>query len=764
MREQGKLRAMWLLNHTAARKFEIPMLKSIGIEEIFLPKIIPPDHDFRSASIDFSEDDGLSIPAKELAVLNATDWYREPGIDAWSIANRYFNVAFFILHRLELLSSISKHFAGAAIWRVYGLDKSISYSRILDLTRNGNGWHDIRRMGDRFWFGEAYRHLHEIERPALQKRAIYFPAGLDETLQQGTWSGQRNILFFVCPEIGSNPYYKKQYDEFRGNFSTFDYLIGGSQPIAVEDPNVLGWSSSEQHQRNMRELRVMFYQSTEPNHIHYHPFEAIQAGMPLVFMAGGLLDSIGGGTLPGRCLSLHEARDKIRRILGGDHLLIDAIRDTQGRLLESVRPAVCRPEWLDSFRTIRETAPRESRRLTPQGRKKRLAVIVPVRYRGGTLRAAKLLAVALAEGSRQRSEEIEVVFGHVDDASVYGVDDFEDLPPAVTRRPFDWCLLDAAGALRAMTYAGFRTWRPSSDQYAVPDDGIRQFVDCDLWVIVSDRLPHPLLPVRPYVLLVHDYVQRYLPDGRDPQDSAFLAAARYAERVLVTTKFTEQDALQYAGLDPARVFRVPMLAPRFEAVEGGSTPADTRPYFLWTTNAAAHKNHVNAFKALRIYWQELEGTLDCHVSGANTSGLLDVGRRHLELLGSSPEDRATLRARIRVLGELPDISYRRELIRAGFLWHPARNDNGTLSAIEAAHLRVPCLSSDYPAMREIDGQFELGLAWMPGDDPIGMARALRWMEDHYEQQRGVLPTTDRLRQQDAAALASRYWTVVRECL
>jgi hypothetical protein len=67
-------------------------------------------------------------------------------------------------------------------------------------------------------------------------------------------------------------------------------------------------------------------------------------------------------------------------------------------------------------------------------------------------------------------------------------------------------------------------------------------------------------------------------------------------------------------------------------------------------------------------------------------------------------------------------------------------------------------------MREIDGPFELGLAWMPGDDPIGMARALRWMEDHYEQQRGVLPTTDRLRQQDAAALASRYWTVVRECL
>jgi len=50
------LRVMWLLNHTSARKFEIPMLKSIGLNEIFLPKSFPLDPAFRSASIDWSED------------------------------------------------------------------------------------------------------------------------------------------------------------------------------------------------------------------------------------------------------------------------------------------------------------------------------------------------------------------------------------------------------------------------------------------------------------------------------------------------------------------------------------------------------------------------------------------------------------------------------------------------------------------------------------------------------------------------------------
>lgn len=78
----------------------------------------------------------------------------------------------------------------------------------------------------------------------------------------------------------------------------------------------------------MREMRIIFYHSQEPRHIHFHPFEAIKAGMPLVFMSGGILDQFGGSKLPGRCTSIEEARQKIRRILDGDQNLIDDIRRT----------------------------------------------------------------------------------------------------------------------------------------------------------------------------------------------------------------------------------------------------------------------------------------------------------------------------------------------------------------------------------------------------------------------------------------------------
>src|SRR3954470_5811188 len=115
MSELKNCRVMWLLNHGTARKFEVPMLKSLGISEIFLPKIIPPDYNFRSASIDYSEDTNLTIPREDLEILNGVDWYGDVPAEIWDLANKHFDIAFFILHRLEALSSITRGFKGAVI-------------------------------------------------------------------------------------------------------------------------------------------------------------------------------------------------------------------------------------------------------------------------------------------------------------------------------------------------------------------------------------------------------------------------------------------------------------------------------------------------------------------------------------------------------------------------------------------------------------------------------------------------------------------------
>jgi glycosyltransferase involved in cell wall biosynthesis len=752
-------RVMWLLNHTAARKLEIGMLKKIGVREIFLPKSFPQEVSFRSASVDYSEDANLSIPPDDLAILNAADWYGGSSRETWKVASKHFGILFFIVHDPAFIRGLARYFRGASILRAYGVERDNSYTRLMRLADVG----DVEGWKQRFWFGTAYTNLADKESPWFRKREVYLPAGLHDSEVDDHWSGKDPTVFVVCPDITANPYYAEIYRTLQEQLKGFRYAVGGAQSVATNEPSVLGWTTDEKHRRNMREFRVMYYNSTEPSHVHYHPFEAIREGMPLVFLGGGMLDRLGGMRLPGRCESPKEARNKLGRIFADDRKLIDEIRASQVHLLDALDPRILEPKWREGL--TRVVAEQNESRVRParSAPRPRIAVLLPNAYRGGTLRSAKLLARALWAGSRQSGEDADVVivYPQVNDEQLERWD--ADLPSTITRRTLEWQELDPAAAFRAMRYAGHPDWVPSASSYLTPDDGVRQLYDCDLWIFVGDRLSAPLLPIRPYALVVHDYLQRYVNLFPTGTDESFLAAARAAERVLVTTRFTEQDALTYAGVSKEKVVRLPMLAPEFPSAERVTSAADSR-YFLWTTNLGSHKNHHNAISALRNYYELLDGKLHCHVTGVNSGNLLKSNLPHLKALAAMVSDSEPLSKRLHLLGEIQDALYRRQLANAAFLWHPARIDNGTFSVIEAAQLNVPSLSSKYPAMEEIDAQFGLNLTWMDADDPVQMSQQLKWMEEHAHSLRACLPSETQLAQHGVQKVAREYWRVLRECL
>src|SRR5690606_31392163 len=120
------------------------------------------------------------------------------------------------------------------------------------------------------------------------------------------------------------------------------------------------------------------------------------------------------------------------------------------------------------------------------------------------LRAAIAMAEAIQTGAANKGQRVEVVLGHVDDTEAYPPTEFADLPTSISRRPFRWRTLSADEARRAMIYGG-RERTGVLPQYQVPDDGIMQFLDCDFWIVVSDRLEMPLVPLRPYAMMVYDY-------------------------------------------------------------------------------------------------------------------------------------------------------------------------------------------------------------------------------------------------------------------
>lgn len=392
---------------------------------------------------------------------------------------------------------------------------------------------------------------------------------------------------------------------------------------------------------------------------------------------------------------------------------------------------------------------------------KRIAVLVPIEYRGDRLRSAKLLAQALLLGSQQAEESVEVVFGYIENSPDYK-EELRDLPEDIQKRTFNFRTINQAQAARALIYAD-KECHLASDYYIVPEDNMKQFTDCDLWIIISDRIGMPILPIRPYILMVYDYLQRYEIFLSSEENRMFISAAHAAECILVTTKFTQQDAIHFAGLPENKVHKLPILAPNSTKKISCDNQEDMS-YFIWATNLDLHKNHENALKALQIYYEQYDGQLLCKITGIHTDNLLDSPLPHLQNTQKFFKKSAILKKKLEILGELSHFSYQNVLANAQFLWHAARIDNGTFSVIEAAHLGVPALSSNYPAMKEIDEQFKLNLSWMRADDAEDMAYQLKQMELEGKQKKNNLPSLNTLAQQSVEKLANHYWITIRDYL
>lgn len=748
-------RVMWLLNHGTARDFELNMLKQLGVKEIYLPKKMPAN--LRSASIDFSEDIHLTIPPDDLAYLNQQNWYDCQDKKAWRLANHYFQVIFFICHEKNAFTHYAHFFKGILIWRTYGLDKDSSYTGFLARNEiNADGILD--KTQNRFFFGEAYHHLHEIEQNnILKKNSLFLPAGLNNTESTAsTWQGNLKKILFVCPEIQISSYYKNIYKTFITEFSEFSYLIPGQQSVKLDDPNVTGFLSTEQYLNTLRECRLMFYHSQEPRHIHYHPFEGIKAGVPLIFMANGLLDRLGGMELPGRCHSYSEAKEKIRRIFSDDWDFIEKIRSSQTVLLTGISKEFALPFWKSAWEqvTSRHQKIQAEQAQKAAKTKYKIAVILPAPYFGGTLRGAKLLAEALHHGSVYYQDKAEIVFGYLDHAN-YRADEFSDLNPNIQCRPFHWTQLSSQQAQSIMQLEGKVTPLPEKN-YLVPDDGANFFCDCQFWIFVSDRIHLPILPIRSYAIMIYDYLQRYFHIMPETTESLFIKHAHQAEQVWVTTAFTQGCAEQYAYIPTHKIRLLPMLPPLINSnINPPEQSKMAEPYFLWTSNPAKHKNLTRALWALSLYYSQYQGKLKCYLCGVDTDQLKNI---------INQSETFHFEKEIHFLNYLSDESYQTILSQAEFLWHPCLLDNGTFSAIEAAQFGIPTLSSRYPAMEEISEQFSIPFLWMDPFDANDMAEKLKEMEIHHSKYAAQLPDPEIILAHSTENLGRQYWNAIKECL
>ena len=302
-------RIFWGINHTTLRRFEAELITHLGYE-LFVPKVMPRDEGNVSATVEHCYDFTLTIPNDDLEILNRQDYYNQPlGERQIDLLNRHFDAAIIGFFPV-MLDQFVRFYRGKVLLRSFGLAGTGSY---MDRCRDhlpADFFSVLEECAKRFFFAQAFPTLSSIEHGIFLNRAITLPFGIAEIVKPDSWSGKVPKLLFICPRINTSPYYKGVYDAFKRDFGGYPHVIAGTQPVDVpDDASVSGFVSGKRSMNGCNRTRVMYYHSQEPRHLHYHPLEAIQAGMPLVFMKESMLYELGGQDQPGACASVSEARE-----------------------------------------------------------------------------------------------------------------------------------------------------------------------------------------------------------------------------------------------------------------------------------------------------------------------------------------------------------------------------------------------------------------------------------------------------------------------
>lgn len=347
-------RLLWIVNHKTLLPAEVPIFLELGYE-VFIPKIIPDHPSYRSGVVTYEFDSSLTIPRRDLSILNAHAFYgglgqyRQWSPTVQSIINEHFSV---------LISSISgfispfgeaiRHFDGLVLGRVFGLTHPNTYGGLLEWLGRSDLIEASGARGKRYAFVQGYPNLAEIEAPALASNAHTVTVPISDAFFEfeNTWSGDGAHAIMVCPGIEKEGYYRNIYEGLRRDFGDMPHRIFGRQYSDQDDVNILPYLSDDELIDLYRRSPVFIYPSTEPRHIHYSPIEAMIVGAPVLYMAGSLSDIIGGqADNPGRCADAKEMKEKGLRLLSGDLEFAHGIRSAQSSIVDRFRVKLAREQW-----------------------------------------------------------------------------------------------------------------------------------------------------------------------------------------------------------------------------------------------------------------------------------------------------------------------------------------------------------------------------------------------------------------------------------
>ncbi|MCM3040845.1 hypothetical protein M3201_14165 [Paenibacillus motobuensis] len=585
-----KRRLLWILNHDTLSRFELPLIQDLGFE-IFTPKIVPKNILERSGSVTYKYDETLTIPDHELELLNQYNFYENEQMPfiIKNIINTHFDVAL-IMFDFYALKNLIDNFEGQIFARAFGLFENLNYSKITRDFYGESYFYNFEKSKDRIWFSECYDNISKNESGIFEEKAIYMPLGLPEEFYsiENQWIGNVDEILFFCTRINYNKESKEVYKRFIKDFKDFDFIIAGNQPVKVEDKRVTGFLEREELNDLFKTRKVMYYHSTYPRHLHYHPLEAMIAGMPVIYLKGGLLSILGGERQTGCCEDLNEARVKIKRILDGDQELIEMIKRDQSEILYKFSYEFNTKKWTENFLPIVERY--EKKQLIS----KTTAVFLSNVQNESHLLDYIELAEKLNSGIKQLNSNNQIILNLPAGKYTKGRGIVNSLQYVMDTREYSIKEITANEVKESVSLM-FRDEPLWFSNYALPVDYAQNYIECDYWLFFFDNIELPIAPIKPYGVLVENIGEKYYGN----LSRTVISNLKNAYFILTFSEETKNNLVKYLGIYEENIIVIPSseIESRYEL------PNIKSDYVLIEMDATKHNDVKDFLGIIESYYK-----------------------------------------------------------------------------------------------------------------------------------------------------------------
>jgi glycosyltransferase involved in cell wall biosynthesis len=409
-------------------------------------------------------------------------------------------------------------------------------------------------------------------------------------------------------------------------------------------------------------------------------------------------------------------------------------KEAAGEWLQVLREAMQESVWrLQLDRQPVEPWPRLEKVPATVPDRREVFLFLPRVYSGGVWEATKDLVRDLVAVNRRRGQLALTLGLHEEQIDSAGLEGIRDL----TIRWLRLNPLSRTDAARML--GGVPNWLASrpEHEFVFFNGAAWSALRSDAWLALVDRFHVPLLPARPYGVVVYDMIQHQLPENFDELffrsvRQGMTPTLRAADLVLVTTPQTQVDVIAGYGLQPQRVRLIPVTCNperRFGRLQPQRVNRVREPFLLNVTNATRHKGGEVMLRAYARLRQHL---------GNQTPQLVLCGWDSQQLApGAAPPVSywQTIRKLIVELGleEGRDLAFLgfvsdAELLdlyrRCQAVVNAAIYDNGSFSLVEGAYFDRPVVSSRYPAAEFLCERFGVPARFFRPGDAQDLAAAL----------------------------------------